>query len=68
MTDNRNYNNMLRVGTVLHGTYRIEAYLASGGFGNTYEATSCGKQKAITNNGICHRTRSTNITNQNSLW
>lgn len=35
MTDNRNYNNMLRVGTVLHGTYRIEAYLASGGFGNT---------------------------------
>lgn len=40
MTDNRNYNNMLRVGTVLHGTYRIEAYLASGGFGNTYEATN----------------------------
>ncbi len=29
---------MLPKGTVLHGTYRIERYLASGGFGNTYEA------------------------------
>lgn len=30
---------MLPVGTVLHGTYRIERYLSSGGFGNTYIAT-----------------------------
>ena len=30
--------NMLRVGTILHGTYKIESYLASGGFGNTYLA------------------------------
>ncbi len=29
---------MLQVGTVLHGTYRIESYLSSGGFGNTYIA------------------------------
>lgn len=29
---------MLRVGTVLRGTYQIESYLASGGFGNTYVA------------------------------
>lgn len=29
---------MLQVGTVLHGTYKIESYLASGGFGNTYFA------------------------------
>jgi serine/threonine protein kinase len=29
---------MLRVGTILHGTYRIERYLSSGGFGNTYVA------------------------------
>lgn len=29
---------MLQVGTILHGTYRIESYLASGGFGNTYLA------------------------------
>lgn len=31
---------MLRVGTILHGTYRIDGYLASGGFGNTYVATN----------------------------
>lgn len=30
---------MLSVGTVLHGTYRIDGYLSSGGFGNTYVAT-----------------------------
>ena len=33
-----NNQNMLQVGTVLHGTYRIESYLSSGGFGNTYIA------------------------------
>ena len=31
---------MLPKGTVLHGTYRIERYLASGGYGNTYVATN----------------------------
>ena len=31
-----NNQNMLQVGTILHGTYKIESYLASGGFGNTY--------------------------------
>lgn len=30
---------MLPVGTMLRGTYRIESYLSSGGFGNTYVAT-----------------------------
>ncbi len=30
---------MLPAGTVLRGTYRIDAYLASGGFGNTYVVT-----------------------------
>lgn len=29
---------MLRVGTLLNGKYSIEAYLSSGGFGNTYIA------------------------------
>jgi len=29
---------MLKVGTLLHGSYRIESYLASGGFGKTYLA------------------------------
>lgn len=31
---------MLKVGTILHGTYRIDNYLSSGGFGNTYVATN----------------------------
>ena len=31
---------MLRVGTLLRGIYRIESYLSSGGFGNTYVATN----------------------------
>lgn len=26
----------LRIGTLIHGTYRVEDYLSSGGFGNTY--------------------------------
>jgi len=30
---------MLPVGTLLRGTYRVDGYLASGGFGNTYVAT-----------------------------
>lgn len=36
--DDINNQNMLQVGTILHGTYKIESYLASGGFGNTYLA------------------------------
>ena len=40
MPDNTiNNESMLRVGTILHGTYRIDRYLSSGGFGNTYVAT-----------------------------
>lgn len=31
---------MLKVGTILRGTYRIDSYLSSGGFGNTYLATN----------------------------
>jgi len=37
--DNINMESMLKVGTILHGTYRIDSYLSSGGFGNTYVAT-----------------------------
>lgn len=40
MSENINKNSMLRVGTLLHGTYRIDSYLSSGGFGNTYVATN----------------------------
>lgn len=49
MSNNINTDNMLRVGTVLHGTYRIDRYLSSGGFGNTYVATNIqfGEQYAI---------------------
>ena len=34
------YQQMLPQGWMLHGTYRIDRYLASGGFGNTYVATN----------------------------
>ncbi len=33
-------NSMLQVGTMLRDIYRIDGYLASGGFGNTYLATN----------------------------
>ena len=50
MSNNINTANMLRVGTIIHGTYRIDRYLSSGGFGNTYVATNIqfGEQYAIT--------------------
>jgi len=31
---------MLPIGTILHDTYRVEEYLSSGGFGNTYVVTN----------------------------
>jgi len=31
---------MLSIGTILRGIYRIDSYLSSGGFGNTYVATN----------------------------
>jgi serine/threonine protein kinase len=31
---------MLPIRTILHGTYRVEEYLSSGGFGNTYVVTN----------------------------
>ncbi len=34
--------NMLPIGAVLHGAYRIDKHLASGGFGNTYAVTHLG--------------------------
>ncbi len=35
-----NNQSMLKVGTILRGIYRIDSYLSSGGFGNTYVATN----------------------------
>ncbi|MBR3373549.1 MAG: SUMF1/EgtB/PvdO family nonheme iron enzyme [Bacteroidaceae bacterium] len=40
MSDNIQDRSMLRIGTILHDTYRIDRYLSSGGFGNTYVATN----------------------------
>lgn len=40
MSQEINNKSMLKVGTILHGTYRIDNYLSSGGFGNTYVATN----------------------------
>lgn len=40
MQESINNQSMLKVGTILHGTYRIDNYLSSGGFGNTYVATN----------------------------
>ena len=36
---NINKKSMLPTGAILHGNYRIDSYLSSGGFGNTYVAT-----------------------------
>jgi formylglycine-generating enzyme required for sulfatase activity len=49
MTNMIDTQSMLRVGTILRGTYRIERYLSSGGFGNTYVAvhTEFGKSYAV---------------------
>lgn len=38
--NNLQQESMLRVGTILRGIYRIDSYLSSGGFGNTYVATN----------------------------
>jgi len=40
MQQSVNSKSMLCVGTILRGMYRIDGYLSSGGFGNTYIATN----------------------------
>lgn len=57
---NINTPSLLPVGTILHGTYSIESYLSSGGFGNTYVVTNVqfGETRAIKEfylKGICQR-------------
>lgn len=51
---------MLPKGTILHGTYRIETHLSSGGFGNTYKVTNIEFDetyavKEFFLKGVCHR-------------
>lgn len=70
--NNTNNTTLLPVGTVLHGTYKIERYLSSGGFGNTYLVTNVqfGETRAIKEfylKGICQREgKSTTISVSNS--
>lgn len=57
-----NHSQMLPIGSVLGGRYRIERYLASGGFGNTYEVTHThlGQKMALKEffmTGVNHRAR-----------
>lgn len=47
MDNNFNNSGMLPVGTILHGKYRVDGYLASGGFGNTYVATDISFDKKV---------------------
>lgn len=68
MADNIQKENMLKVGTTLfNGKYRIDQYLASGGFGNTYVATNLAFDekvaiKELFIKGVCGRnTDSTDI-------
>lgn len=39
-SNNIQQEGMLPVGTILRGSYRIDSYLSSGGFGNTYKVTN----------------------------
>ena len=57
---NNNTSQLLPIGTVLHGTYRVVKHLGSGGFGNTYkvEHIKLGKTNAIKEfffRDICNR-------------
>ncbi|MBQ8226950.1 MAG: protein kinase [Bacteroidaceae bacterium] len=64
----QNTTALLPVGTLLNsGNYRIERHLASGGFGNTYEATHLGLNervaiKELYLKGICNRSADGNVT------
>ncbi len=63
MADNIQKENMLKVGTMLsNGKYRIDQYLASGGFGNTYVATDTAFDekvaiKELFIKGVCGRNK-----------
>ena len=61
-----NNQSMLKVGTILRGTYRIDSYLSSGGFGNTYVATRVAIKEFFMK-GVTHRDdNQTNISVSNS--
>ena len=74
MTDQNNINpeSMLKTETVLRGTYRIDGYLSSGSFGNTYLASHVHLEekyaiKEFFMNGVTQREKDANyvsISNQ----
>lgn len=47
MQEQINNSSMLKIGTILRGTYRIDSYLSSGGFGNTYVATNIEFEESV---------------------
>ena len=67
-----NNQSMLKVGTILRGTYRIDSYLSSGGFGNTYVATNIEFEERVAikeffMKGVTHRDdNQTNISVSNA--
>ncbi len=70
-TNSNDVNQMLQKGTVLRGIYRIDDYLASGGFGNTYLATNLefDEQVAIKEfymRGVLHRNDDSSVSVSNS--
>lgn len=73
--DNINLESMLKTGTVLRGTYRIDGHLSSGSFGNTYVATHIylNEKYAVKEffmNGVTQRATDTNcveVSNQANL-
>lgn len=72
---NINLESMLKTGTILRGTYRIDGHLSSGSFGNTYVATHIylNEKYAIKEffmNGVTQRATDTNcveVSNQANL-
>lgn len=79
MQETINSQSMLKVGTILRGTYRIDSYLSSGGFGNTYVATNIEFEERVAikeffMKGITQRDENqttvsvSNAENQSSFW
>lgn len=47
MENKTNTSGLLPIGTILRGTYRIDSYISSGGFGNTYKATNIAFKESV---------------------
>ncbi len=68
MANNIDVRQMLPQGTLLHeGAYRIDSYLASGGFGNTYIATNMAFGERVAIKEFFLRGQSERTQNMNSI-